>query len=89
LKITRVWGVRQAPIYPALAAVGWFVPLLPMAWCLACNLVLLRRTTGCGAGRMIAMAASLPVIWVVLTVVAASLPAAALLLALMLLSVIG
>ena len=87
--VTRTFGPTAAMTHPAVAVVGWMLPLLPLTWCLACNLALLRRTTGCGAGRVFIMAMALPVMWAVLTVVAAALPPAALLLALMLLSVIG
>jgi hypothetical protein len=87
--IARVWGPHLPGIQPQLALLGYALPLLLLTWLWACNLLLLWRTIGCGAGRVITMAATLPVIWAALTAVAVSLPAGVLLLALMLLSVVG
>ena len=87
--VTRVWGPNMPAVHPKLAMLGYALPLLLLVWVWTCNLVLLRRTSGCGAGRVIVMAVVLPAIWVVLTAVAVSLPAGVLLLAVMLLSVIG
>jgi hypothetical protein len=86
--VMQLFGPRAALMNPTLTKVGWALPLLLLAWCLICSLVLMRRTTGCGAGRTVFMTLAMPVMWVVLSVVAASLPAAALLLALMIVSII-
>ncbi len=85
--IAQIWG----PVWPAgnqvAVLAGYLLPGMLLLWYLVCALVLLRKTTGCGVGRMVAMALGLPGMWIVLTAVAASLPAAALLLALIVLSV--
>ena len=86
--VRRMWGTTLLPPgHAALSLSGYLLPALLLGWLLACNLYLLRRTTGCGVGRFIAMLVGLPAMWIVLTAAAALLPAAALLLALMLLSV--
>ena len=90
------WGIRRIigtaahpPGHELSSLAAYVLPALLLGWLLSCNLYLMRRTTGCGAGRMIAMIFLLPMMWVVLTAAAALLPAAALLLALMLLSVMA
>jgi hypothetical protein len=88
--VHQMWGTSAIPPGHALLSLAAYaLPALLLGWLLACNLYLMRRTIGCGAGRMIGMLVGLPVMWIVLTAAAALLPAAALLLALMLLSVTG
>jgi hypothetical protein len=86
--ITRLFGPERLPMASRLSLAGYALPSLLLGWLLVSSLVLLKKTTGCGAARLLAMAITLPLIWTLLTVAAAMLPAIALLLALMLLSIL-
>ena len=77
--------MSRPPALPPVT-IGRWIAVLPAAWCWITSLILLRRTTVCGFARTITMAIGLPIVWAIIIAVALSIPAALLLLSLMLLS---
>lgn len=86
--LTRVFGRSPPGAMTWPTVVAFVLPLVVFACCWLSHLMLLRKTTGCSTARVVAMAILLPAMWLIIAAVAVSLPAAALLLSLMFLSIL-
>jgi hypothetical protein len=87
--VERVVGQALPEMDRWLRPAAYGVPMLLLGWSVACNVLMMRKSLHCGGGRLMFTAVALPVVWMIVTAVALSLPFIVLMLALMLLSVMG